>query len=90
MQLPGEFKFSYFDADGNMQDISVEELTKGKKVTAPPLLHKRLSPPRHTVYTTRVWPADNEAISRALHSDFREETWARWALWQGGMPSIKL
>jgi len=31
-KLPIEYKFSYFDADGNMQDIGVEELTKGKKV----------------------------------------------------------
>ena len=31
-QLPMELKFSYFDPEGNMQDISVEELTKGKKV----------------------------------------------------------
>ena len=35
LQLPSEHKFSYFDADGNMQDISVEELTKGKKVSSP-------------------------------------------------------
>jgi len=31
-KLPGEYKFSYFDAEGNMQDVTVEELTKGKKV----------------------------------------------------------
>ena len=35
LQLPSEHKFSYFDADGNMQDISVDELTKGKKVLSP-------------------------------------------------------
>lgn len=32
LQLPSEVKFNYFDAEGNMQEISVEELTKGKKV----------------------------------------------------------
>ncbi|KAK9819915.1 hypothetical protein WJX72_003931 [[Myrmecia] bisecta] len=31
-KLPGDIKFNYFDAEGNMQEISVEELTKGKKV----------------------------------------------------------
>lgn len=34
LQLPGEYKFSHFDADGNMQEISVEKLTKDKKVGA--------------------------------------------------------
>ena len=29
--MPGDVKFNYFDAEGNMQDISVEDLTKGKK-----------------------------------------------------------
>lgn len=32
LQVPGDVKFNYFDAEGNMQDISVEDLTKGKKV----------------------------------------------------------
>lgn len=32
MQVPTDVKFNYFDAEGNMQDISVEDLTKGKKV----------------------------------------------------------
>jgi peroxiredoxin len=31
-KLPGDVKFSYFDAEGNMQEITVDELTKGKKV----------------------------------------------------------
>jgi hypothetical protein len=31
-QLPGEVKFNYFDSEGNMQELTVEELTKGKKV----------------------------------------------------------
>lgn len=31
-KVPGDVKFNYFDAEGNMQDISVEDLTKGKKV----------------------------------------------------------
>jgi peroxiredoxin len=31
-KLPGEAKFNYFDTEGNMQEITVEELTKGKKV----------------------------------------------------------
>lgn len=31
-QLPGDNTFSYFDADGAMQEISVETLTKDKKV----------------------------------------------------------
>lgn len=31
-KLPGDKTFSYFDADGNMQEISVETLTKDKKV----------------------------------------------------------
>ena len=32
LQLPGELKFNYFDAEGNMQEISVDNLTKDKKV----------------------------------------------------------
>ena len=32
MQLPGEVKFNYFDGEGNMQELTVDELTKGKKV----------------------------------------------------------
>lgn len=32
MQLPGDIKLNYFDKENNMQEISVEELTKGKKV----------------------------------------------------------
>ena len=32
LQVPTDVKFNYFDAEGNMQDISVEDLTKGKKV----------------------------------------------------------
>lgn len=31
-KVPTDVKFNYFDAEGNMQDISVEDLTKGKKV----------------------------------------------------------
>ena len=33
LQLPGDAKFNYFDAEGNMQEVSVEDLTKGKKVS---------------------------------------------------------
>lgn len=36
MQLPGELKFNYFDAEGNMQEISVDNLTKDKKVDSLP------------------------------------------------------
>lgn len=32
LQLPGDVKLAYFDAESNMQEISVEQLTKGKKV----------------------------------------------------------
>ncbi len=32
VQLPGDIKLAYFDAESNMQEISVEQLTKGKKV----------------------------------------------------------
>lgn len=32
MQVPGDLAFNYFDAEGNMQEISVGDLTKGKKV----------------------------------------------------------
>ncbi len=32
LQLPGDIKLNYFDKENNMQEISVEELTKGKKV----------------------------------------------------------
>lgn len=32
MQLPTDVKLSYFDGEGNMQEVSVGELTKGKKV----------------------------------------------------------
>ncbi|CAL8467359.1 g6896 [Coccomyxa elongata] len=30
-KLPGDIKLNYFDKENNMQEISVEELTKGKK-----------------------------------------------------------
>ena len=33
LQLPGEIKLTYFNAEGNMQELTVEELTKGKKVS---------------------------------------------------------
>lgn len=33
-QLPGDAKLSYFDAENTMQEISVDELTKGKRVGA--------------------------------------------------------
>ena len=36
MQLPTELKFNYFDAEGNMQEVTVGSLTKGKKVGAGP------------------------------------------------------
>ena len=32
LQLPGDIKLNYFDKENNMQEISIEELTKGKKV----------------------------------------------------------
>jgi peroxiredoxin len=32
MQLPADLKFNYFDAEGNMQEVAVGDLTKGKKV----------------------------------------------------------
>ena len=32
LQLPTDAKLSYFDAEGNMQELSVGNLTKGKKV----------------------------------------------------------
>lgn len=35
MQLPGDIKLNYFDKENNMQEISIEELTKGKKVNGP-------------------------------------------------------
>lgn len=31
-QLPGDAKLSYFDAENTMQEISVDELTRGKRV----------------------------------------------------------
>ena len=31
LQLPGDIKLNYFDKESNMQEISIEELTKGKK-----------------------------------------------------------
>ncbi|CAL5224957.1 g7729 [Coccomyxa viridis] len=31
-KLPGDVKLNYFDKENNMQEISIEELTKGKKV----------------------------------------------------------
>lgn len=34
VQLPGEHKLSHFDADGNMQEISVDQLTKDKKASS--------------------------------------------------------
>jgi hypothetical protein len=47
MQLPGDIKLNYFDKENNMQEISVEELTKGKKVritsSSPILTKKRTS-----------------------------------------------
>ena len=32
VQLPADLKFNFFDAEGNMQEITVGNLTKGKKV----------------------------------------------------------
>lgn len=32
LQLPADLKLNYFDAEGNMQEITVGNLTKGKKV----------------------------------------------------------
>ena len=32
LQLPGDVTLSYFNSEGNMQEITTEELTKGKKV----------------------------------------------------------
>ena len=32
MQLPGDIKLTYFDAENKMQEVSVDDLTKGKKV----------------------------------------------------------
>ena len=32
-QLPGDIKLNYFDKESNMQEISIEELTKGKKAS---------------------------------------------------------
>ena len=31
VQLPGDVKLNYFDKENNMQEISVDDLTKGKK-----------------------------------------------------------
>ena len=33
LQLPGDIKLNYFDKESNMQEISIEELTKGKKAS---------------------------------------------------------
>ncbi len=30
--MPGDVKFAYFTSEGNMSEITVDELTKGKKV----------------------------------------------------------
>ena len=38
-QVPGNVKLNYFDAEDNMQDISVEDLTKGKKVMSAAVLY---------------------------------------------------
>lgn len=32
LQLPGDVKLNFFDAEGNMQEVTVGNLTKGKKV----------------------------------------------------------
>ena len=32
LQLPSEAKLNFFDAEGNMQEVTVGDLTKGKKV----------------------------------------------------------
>lgn len=32
MQLPGDIKLTFFDAENKMQEVSVDDLTKGKKV----------------------------------------------------------
>lgn len=37
LQLPSDPKFNYFDADGNMQEVKLEDLTKGKKVCCTPM-----------------------------------------------------
>lgn len=42
-QVPGEIKFNYFDAEGNMQAVAVDDLTKGKKVQPYMCIHKQCS-----------------------------------------------
>lgn len=32
LQLPGDIKLTFFDAENKMQEVSVDALTKGKKV----------------------------------------------------------
>lgn len=36
LQLPADAKLSYFNADGNMQEVALGTLTKGKKVRGRP------------------------------------------------------
>lgn len=38
LQLPSDVKLNYFDAENNMQEVTVGSLTKGKKVRHKPLL----------------------------------------------------
>ncbi len=38
LQLPSDVKLNYFDAENNMQEVTVGSLTKGKKVRRPSLL----------------------------------------------------
>ena len=45
LQLPGDIKLNYFDKENNMQEISVDDLTKGKKARSPEDLQ---IPSRHT------------------------------------------
>lgn len=66
LQLPGEFKFSYFDAEGNMQDISVEELTKGKKASSSPISSWG---PLPTTPHAKLRVSRLEAFSDAVHGD---------------------
>lgn len=44
-QLPADVKLSYFDSEGNMQEKTVGDLTKGKKVGYP-IVWPDCSPPR--------------------------------------------
>jgi hypothetical protein len=79
VQLPGDVKLNYFDKENNMQEISVDDLTKGKKARYTPghcafqrLLSWscRVSVTLFAGGATMIMPADAQVVFLAVPGAF--------------------